>query len=66
MSMSYLLFQGLEVLSENASNFEAVYKEFADQAEDIKGRLYAMLKKLNSFGISREDFERAVRDSKRK
>lgn len=50
MSMSYLLFQGLEVLSENASNFEAVYKEFADQAEDIKGRLYAMLKKLNNEG----------------
>lgn len=49
-SLSYKLFQGLEVLSDNASNFEAVYKEFTDQAEDIKGRLYAMLKKLNNEG----------------
>ena len=49
-SLSFTLFQGLEVLTANASNFEAVYKEFADQAEDIKGRLYAMLKRLNNEG----------------
>ena len=45
-------------------------KELREKVGAILGIGYgngnAMLKKLNSFGISREDFERAVRDSKRK
>lgn len=45
-------------------------KELREKVGAILGIGYgngnAMLKKLNSFGISREDFERAVKESKRK
>ena len=50
MSLSYDLFAGYEALSESVSQFEDLYKQFTNKAEDIRGRLYAMLKKLNNPG----------------
>lgn len=49
-SLSFMLFNGMEAATVTQSSFESVYKEFADKAEDIKGRLYAMLQKLNNEG----------------
>ena len=56
MSLSYDLFNGMEAVVEKEpktvpaaiETFESYFKTFKVKAEEIQGRLYAMIKKLTS------------------
>ena len=58
MSLSYDLFGSMEAVSEKEpktvpaaiETFESYFKTFKEKAEEIQGRLYAMIKKLTSEG----------------
>lgn len=58
MSLSYDLFSGMEAVVQKEpktvnsaiDTFETYYKTFSVKAEEVSGRLYAMIKKLTSEG----------------